>query len=107
MLQLLEIGLVTAAVLALIWAAYRSRELFVLEVERGKTRVQRGRPPHVLLQDLADVFARADVERATVKVVREGGRPRLTASGLEDTTLQRARNVLGAYPAHKLLGGQV
>jgi hypothetical protein len=73
LLQLLEIGLVIAAVLALIWAGYRSRELFVLEVERGKTRVQRGRPPHVLLQDLADVFARAEVRRATVKVVREGG----------------------------------
>jgi len=52
------------------------------------------------------VFARAEVQQATVKVLREGGRPRLTAAGLEASTLQQARNVLGAYPAHKLLGGQ-
>jgi hypothetical protein len=102
----LWIGLVAAALVALIWSALRSRELFVLAVRQGKTRVLRGRPPHALLQDLADVFARAAVEDATVKVLRQDGRPRLEARGLDPHALQRARNVLGAYPAHKLLGSR-
>lgn len=99
------VGIVAiVSVLALVWAARRSRELFVLGVQRGKTRVVRGRPPHGLLQDLADVFARAEVASATVKVLRDSGRARLVAEGLDERALQRARNVLGAYPAHKLLG---
>lgn len=98
------IGLVIAALAALVVAAYRSRELFVLQVQRGKTSVVRGRPPHALLQDLADVFERARVQQAQIKVLRDGSSPRLVASGLPEPALQRARNVLGAFPAHKLLG---
>ncbi|HEX6243316.1 MAG TPA: DUF3634 family protein, partial [Polyangiales bacterium] len=77
----LWLGLITASLVALVWAAFRSRELFVLTVQAGKTRVVRGKPPHGLLQDLADVFERAGVQRAEVKVVREAGKPRLVASG--------------------------
>lgn len=98
--------LAVAALVLLTWAAYRSRELFVLRVRDGKTDVLRGRPPHGLLRDLADVFERANVRKADVKVLRDGGRARLTASGLDEFALQRARNVLGAFPVHKLLGSK-
>lgn len=100
------IGAVVAALVALVWAAQRSRELFVLSVRQGKTEVLRGRPPHALLRDLADVFERTKVEAATVKVLRESSKPRLVAQGLDEIALQRARNVLGSFPAHKLIGPQ-
>lgn len=94
----------TLALLALIWSAGRSRELFVLAIEKGRTTVRRGQPPASLLEGLCDVFARAAVERATVKVLRSEGRARLKARGIDEPTLQRARNVLGTFPVHKLLG---
>jgi hypothetical protein len=94
------------AVALLLLSAFRSRELFVLTVERGKTRVLRGRPPHALLEGLADVFERASVKRARVRVLRDGDRARISATGLDASVLQRARNVLGAFPAHKLLGSR-
>lgn len=103
-LQIWVLILLLPALAGIVVAMYRSRELFVLAVQAGKTRVVRGSPPHGLLRDLADVFERAGVQRAEVKVLREGGKPRLVASGLSEAALQRARNVLGAFPAHRLLG---
>lgn len=94
----------TLAIVALIWSAGRSRELFVLSVDEGRTTVRRGQPPGSLLEGLSDVFARAAVKRATVKIVKSDGRVRVEATGLDEFTLQRARNVLGTYPVHKLLG---
>jgi hypothetical protein len=87
-------------------SAFRTRELFVLGIEHGKTRVLRGRPPPALLEGLADVFGRAQVTRARVRVLRDGDRARISATGLDAAVLQRARNVLGAFPAHKLLGSR-
>lgn len=94
----------TLAIVALIWSAGRSRELFVLSIEEGRTKLRRGHAPAPLLEGLSDVFARAGVKRALVKVVRADGRARVEANGLDEFTLQRARNVLGTFPAHKLLG---
>lgn len=94
----------TLTLLALIRSAGRSRELFLLTVEEGRTTVRRGHPPASLLEGLSDVFARAGVKRATVKIVKSDGRARVEASGLDEFTLQRARNVLGTFPVHKLLG---
>jgi hypothetical protein len=99
---LIGLGVLLAALAALVHVASRSRELFVLSVERGATKVARGRAPGELLAGLADVFARAEVERATVKVLRAEHGARIVASGLDEATLQRARNVLGTFPAHKL-----
>src|SRR5690349_9310743 len=103
-LQIWVLILLLPALAGIVVAMYRSRELFVLAVQGGKTRVVRGKPPHGLLQDLADVFERAGVERAEIKVIREGGKPRLVSSDLPEHALQRARNVLGAFPAHRLMG---
>lgn len=98
--------LVAVAIVLLLVSAFRSRELFVLAVDRGKTRVLRGRAPPGLLEGLADVFERAQVSRARVRILRDGDRARLSATGLDPAVLQRARNVLGAFPAHKLLGSR-
>lgn len=97
---------VAIAVSLLFVSALRSRVLFVLAVDRGRTRVVRGRAPHALLEGLADVFERAAVTRARVRILRDGDRARISATGLDASVLQRARNVLGAFPAHKLIGSR-
>lgn len=92
-----------AALLLLAFSAYRSRELLVLAVRDGRTQVTRGRAPPGLVSDLSDVFARSQVRSAKVTLLREGDHIRLTATGLDEHALQRARNVLGTYPAHKFV----
>jgi hypothetical protein len=95
--------LLAAAIVALIVAAGRARELCVLSVRGGRLSVARGRLPAGVLEALSDVVRRAQVERATVRVLRDGARARVSASGLDPLTLQRARNVIGIYPLAKLL----
>ncbi|HEX5660583.1 MAG TPA: DUF3634 family protein [Polyangiales bacterium] len=101
-------GLFTASVIALalvalIVAAGRARELCVLSVRAGQLTVARGRLPPGVLEALADVVRRGNVERATLRVLRDGERARVSATGLDEFTLQRARNVIGIYPLAKLL----
>ncbi len=91
-----------ASVAALALAARRAQELFVLSVYRGRVFLVRGRLPFALYEALSDVIERANTQHATVRVVRDGGRARLTASGLDELTLQRARNVLGTVPFLRL-----
>jgi hypothetical protein len=98
--------LLVSCIGALTWAVGRARELFVLSIEDGRTRLVRGHAPPGLLEALRDVFARAAVPRATVKVVKSEQRARIESSGLDEPTLQRARNVLGTFPMHKLVGPQ-
>jgi hypothetical protein len=39
-------------------------------------------------------------------VLRDGDRARISATGLDAFVLQRARNVLGSFPMHKLIGSR-
>jgi hypothetical protein len=95
-----------ATFVAIARAAGRSRELFVLSVRGGQTRLVRGRVPPALLEALSDVMRRSAVQNATLRAVRGDGRAQLQASGLDEYALQRARNVLGTFPLAKLLGAQ-
>lgn len=99
-------GLVFAlALLALVWAAARARAICVLSVRGGRVLVMQGALPPSLHEALADVVARAGVARATLRIVRAGDRGRIEARGLDEPTLQRARNVLGTYSMPRLLAG--
>jgi hypothetical protein len=91
------------AVLALLVSAYRARELCVLSVRAGRMQVIRGGLPAGALEALGDVMARGRVERATISVLRDGARARVSAKGLDEYSLQRARNVIGTYPLARLL----
>lgn len=95
--------LAVLALLALVWAATRARELCVLSVRNGRTLLMRGSLPASLLEALADVVARDRARRGVVRVLRDGERARLEARGLGPEGLQRARNVLGTYPLARLL----
>jgi len=97
------------AVAAFLWIALRAgrdRELFVLTVRSGKTRLVRGKLPPSLFATLSDVMQSANVKRATLRALREQNHARLEARGLNEPVLQRARNVLGTYPLAKLLSAQ-
>jgi hypothetical protein len=94
---------VILCVALLFWSAQRSRELFVLSVRNGRLMVMRGHLPQSLFDALADVMARARVRHATLSVVRVDGMARLSASGLDEFVLQRARNVLGTFPFQRLV----
>ncbi len=89
------------------WSIYRSNELFVMEVRKGRTKVLRGRLPQPLANDLSDVFRRAKVRRANLRVVQEDRMPRVkvTDGELSDGTLQQVRNVLGRFDIAQIKSG--
>lgn len=87
---------------ALVFAATRGRELFMLSVRRGELLVVRGRLPSGLFLDLADVVERAGVARGEIRVAKSEGHARLTARGVDAATLQRLRNTVGIVPLRKL-----
>jgi hypothetical protein len=80
----------------LVLAIVRANELFFLRIRDGHVAVRRGRIPQRLLDDIADVVR--GVERASLRGVIEGGRPRVYAEGeLGSDAKQRLRNVVGAW----------
>ena len=102
-------GLLLLLVLAIpfAWSLYRSNELFVLQVRKGRTKILRGRLPQRLSDDLSDIFRRAKVRRATLRVVQEERMPqvKITDGELSDGTRQQVRNVLGRYDVAKIKAG--
>jgi Protein of unknown function (DUF3634) len=81
----------------------RSTELFCLNVERGRARVQRGALPQALLDDINDVVAKPRIERARVRVVVEDQKPRvLPDPRIGNAQMQRLRNVVGLYPITRI-----
>ncbi len=96
-------AVIVSALVALVVAAGRARELCVLSVRDGRVAITRGGLPGSVLEALGDVMRRGQVERATLRVLRDGDRARVSASGLDDRVLQQARNVIGIYPLAKLL----
>ena len=83
-----------------------SPELAKLEVRDGKLSFKRGRMPPRLLEDFADVLGRRVIVRADVRVVLEGQRPRVVATGVTDDELQQLRNVVGAYTTAQFRSGR-
>lgn len=93
------------ALLALVWASGRAREICVLSVRGGRLLVLRGALPASALEAFSDVAERSGTAHGTIRVLRDGERARLEAEGLDEHAAQRARNVLGTYPLPRLLAG--
>ena len=104
---LFGLGILTVLLVPFIVSIRRSNELFVLQVRKGRTRFLRGRMPRKLLQDIGDVVRKPRVVSAEIRVVREGGVPRVQAKGqLSDAQVQRLRNVVGTYDIAQIQSGQ-
>jgi hypothetical protein len=96
-LVLVGIGLVVGWLLL-----ERAGEIFCVSVRDGRCLVVRGRIPGGLLEGIADVVARAHVERGTVRAVKGEHHARLVCRGMNEGTTQRLRNVFGTHPVQKL-----
>lgn len=80
-----------AIIAALLWAVTRDLEMFRIEVEDGKPRVVRGKPPPGFVDDVRTITRH--VEAGVIRAVKEGGEPRIVgSSSIDEPTLQRLRN---------------
>ena len=95
---------IVAAVVAIVFFAWRSAEIFCVSVRNGRAIVIRGRVPPALLRAIREIVgAQPEVSRATIRASRGDHGARLTASGaIDDGRVQRLRNVFGLYPTSKL-----
>jgi hypothetical protein len=91
--------LVLAVAALLAWLLLRrANELCAVRVLDGKARLVRGRAPGALVPEFEDVLRRAQVSSVELRIVSEGGAPRLVPNpGLTEEVAQRLRNVLGPY----------
>ena len=99
--------IILVGVIALILFVLRSApELARLEVRDGKVAFLRGRLPPKLLDDFGDVLSHPSIAHAIVRVVLDGGTPRVVAKGLSGDRLQQLRNVAGSYSAAQFRSGK-
>ncbi len=76
----------------------RADELAAVELSTDGARLVRGRAPPELLSDATEVAKRAAIATTVVRVVIEGGEPRLIAPAhLPDGVVQQLRNVVGRH----------
>lgn len=76
----------------------RANELSVFELSPDGARLLRGKTPPELLADVDEIAKRAKVPTTVVRVITEGGEPRLIAPPtLGDSVVQQLRNVVGRH----------
>lgn len=97
---------VVALALVALWvAAQRARTVATCRVEGGKVSVVGGALPTRVLSELRDVAARNRIDGATLRIVREDGRPRLLVKGpVAPAAEQQLRNVIGRFKLAELRG---
>jgi len=96
-----------AVALFLWFGLRRANEISVFELSRDGARLIRGRTPPELLSDIAEIARRAAVPTTVVRVITEGGTPRLIApTHLPDAVVQQLRNVVGRHQAAHFRNGR-
>lgn len=88
-------------------AAWRSNELFRIAVRDGQLRLERGRLPPALFDEVSEILRRERVQHAVVRVVLETGRPRLFLDAEASAVAQPLRNVLGRFSLAELRSGRM
>jgi len=98
---------IALAVLVLALLAFsRATQLFVGKFERGAFKLERGRCPPRLLDELADIARLERLDGVRLSVVSEAGLPRVTAQGaISDGQLQQIRNVVGRFDVARIRRG--
>lgn len=103
----MEMVVAVAVLLAVVLFFLRgSPELARLEVRGGELVFEKGRMPQKLLDDFGDVLRGRSIARATIRVVLDGGQPRVVATGLGEGDLQGLRNVAGSYTTAQFRSGR-
>jgi len=108
MLSWLGLLLLGVALLALARAAFLGTELFRIRVQGGELRLERGRLPPPLFDEIADVVRLQRVRSATIGAVLSGGSVRLVFEhdGAGGSAEQPLRNVLGRFTLKQLRSGR-
>jgi hypothetical protein len=98
----IAIGLV-----ALYVSARAAITVCVLEVVAGQVHVRSGGLAPRILADIEDVVARPNIERATLRIVRDRGSAVLEVKGaVSAAQRQQLRNVVGSVPLAKLVNAR-
>jgi hypothetical protein len=99
----MALALLLVAVLVLLYAVSRGRELFVISVRSGQVLVVRGRVPGGFLADVRTIVGRPPVRSATLRAIKGEHHARLAVSGdIDDGRAQRLRNAFGLRPMAQL-----
>jgi hypothetical protein len=100
------IGAIGLALWPLVVSIRRSTDLFVVRVRAGQAHFVRGRMPHGLLHDIADVVNSPAIAEAELRAVRRAGQAELVVRGeVGSEQRQRLRNVVGCYSLPRILAG--
>jgi hypothetical protein len=91
----------------LLWLARRAAELACFRVRDGRLVLHRGRVPPRLLGELQALFDGRTAEGLELRLVLDGGEPRVRGKGLDEGDLQRVRNVVGQFRTAELRQGRV
>jgi hypothetical protein len=103
--QLFWIGVLVAAVVAVVVAADRYRTIAVVTFERGRARATRGRLPARVMTEIRDVAERMKIPSGRVTIRRESGTARVDLTGVDDPrAAQQLRNVIGRFRLAELRG---
>jgi Protein of unknown function (DUF3634) len=104
----LVIAVAVAIGLVALYASARAAiTVCVLEVVAGQVFVRRGGLASGIRADIEDVVARPKIERATLRIVRDGGSAVLEVKGaVSATQRQQLRNVVGSVPLAKLVNAR-
>jgi hypothetical protein len=97
---------VALVIVVVLWLLRGAPELARLEVHDGQLSFVKGRLPPKLLADFSDVLRRHAPPRATIRIVLDGGAPRVIATGVSEEQLQQLRNVVGTYSAAQFRSGR-
>ena len=103
-MTLLFAAVLVVALAALYASARAAVTVCVLEVVGGQVFVRRGGLAARIRSDIEDVVGRPRIERATIRITREGGRASLEVKGaVSEAQQQQLRNVVGSVPLAKLV----
>lgn len=108
MLSWLGLLLLGVALLVLARAAFLGTELFRIRVREAELRLERGRLPPALFDEIADIVRLQRVGSATIGAVLSGGSVRLVFEhdGQSAAAEQPLRNVLGRFTLTQLRSGR-
>jgi hypothetical protein len=94
--------------LAFGFALRRANELCAVSARAGTLELVRGRMPQALFAELADIAQRERLDGVELRVVSEGGAPRLVLVGMPQPAAEQAvRNVLGRYNLTQIRTGRL
>ena len=95
------------ALVLLVVSARRKNELFRISVRDGQPRLERGRLPPALFDEVCEVVKRERLQQGTIRVVLEAGTPRLLLQADATAAAQPLRNVLGRFSLVELRTGRM